>query len=253
MRAALRRAYVGLRMTLALAVLNGVVAARRNPLWVLSYMIAPLGILLFFSLWGGESFARWALIGGLTAMAVSNGVGLMGDVAFYKNHVKLQDMVVASPMGPLHYMMGLALSGFFFSLPGLAVMWVLLVALHGPSLLQQVTILAIYVTLAMLTAGIGFTLATFVREERFAWPLSSILSFMLLMAPSVYYPHTVLPHWASALAVLIPSSSAAMLMHKTVGNISTLPLPVALVVLTAALETALFFWLALTRSRWRER
>lgn len=240
-------------MIIAFAWLNGIIAAKRNPLWVISYLATPLSLLVLFSVWGGESLLKNAVVGGLISMAAMNGVGLMGDVAYYKNYVKLQDMMVASPMTSIHYMMGLAVSGFFFSIPGLLVMITISIGLINLTISRMFIIMIVYVLLLLSTAGIGFTLATFVKEERYVWPLSSILSFTLIILPPVYYPYSLLPNDLWSIALFIPSSNAAMIAHYYTGIIEQLPVHPFLVMFILFIESLLFLWISLSKSQWREK
>jgi len=242
-----------IRMIFGFAWLNGVVAAKRNPLWVISYLITPLSLLVLFLVWGGQSLARNADIGGLVSMAAMNGVGLMGDVAYYKNFVKLQDMMVASPMGALQYMLGLALSGFLFSLPGLLLMLLFAGKLIGVSLASLAILMIVYVLLLLSTAGIGFTIATFVREERYVWPLSNILSFSLMILPPVYYPYTLLPSSLVNITVVIPTSNAAMILQYTTSLVEKVPYHPLVLLGILGIETIIFLWISLEKSQWREK
>lgn len=242
-----------LRMVLGFAWLNGIVAAKRNPLWVISYLVTPLSLLVLFYVWGGIEFARNAVIGGLISMATMNGIGLMGDVAYYKNFIKLQDMMVASPMGAFQYMMGLALSGLLFSLPGLLLMLALLLNLTDITLCGFIILILAYVLLLLSMAGIGFTLSTYVKEERYVWPLSTILSFALTILPPVYYPYDLLPTIASGLALVIPSSNAAMVAQYLAGVVEETPTHLAMMMLIMAAESVLFLWISINKSQWREK
>jgi len=241
------------RRVLGFAWLNGIVAAKRNPLWVLSYLITPLSLLVLFFVWGGEKLAANAVVGGLVSMAAMNGIGLMGDVAYYKNVVKLQDMMVASPMRSFEYMFGLSMSGFLFSIPGLATMLAFSSKFLEVSATTVGVILLVYFLLLLSSSGIGFTIATFVREERYVWPLSNILSFALMILPPVYYPFTLLPRAMWALAALVPTSASAMLIHYYTGLIDKLPCAPVLVFALLAIEGALFLWISVARSQWREK
>lgn len=248
----MKRLITGLRMIIGFAWLNGVIAAKRNPLWVVSYLITPISLFVLFYVWGGREFALNAVIGGIISMATMNGIGLMGDVAFYKNMIKLHDMMVASPMSSIHYMFGLAVSGLLFSVPGLCVMLILVYSFLGLSVSSFLSILLIFFILVLATAGLAFTLATFVKELRYVWPLSNILSFALIILPPVYYPYTLLPKSLGLLSVLIPSSNASMMLNYILNNFRTLPLDAKLVFGLLLAEAVVFLWISLYKSQWRE-
>lgn len=249
----MKRFIVGLRMIIGFAWLNGVVAAKRNPLWVISYLITPLSLLVLFYVWGGRSLAINAVIGGIVSMATMNGIGLMGDVAFYKNMVKLQDMMVASPMSSFHYMFGLALSGLLFSIPGLILMLALAHTFLDVSGWIYAIVLIIFLLVVIATAGIGFTIATFVKEIRYVWPLSNILSFVLIIIPPVYYPYVLLPRELGLVSLFIPSSNASTILHYLTKTVQVTPVSVLFIFLILAAEAIGFLWISVHRSEWRER
>ena len=53
---------------------------------------------------------------------VGYGLSLGQDISFYKNEYKIQDVFVASPVSPITYMVGLAISQILFGLPALLVL-----------------------------------------------------------------------------------------------------------------------------------
>ncbi len=248
----LRKIYVQARSAFAFGWLNGVVATKRNPLWVINYLVAPLSFLVFISIFAREEMLGYAMVGGLLMTITSNGIGLMGDTVFYKNTIKLQDMMVASPMTPLAYLGGLVLSGLFFAVPGLIIFWALM-AKYGLLTLSNIHLLALASLFSLASlSGIGFTLATFVKEERFVWPLLGILTFALTVLPPVYYPHTLLPQFLRLIAIFIPTSGTAMIFHKHTGLLESLVVPEIVIWTVLLAESIIFLGIAMYRSRWRE-
>jgi len=247
-----RRILAQIRAAYALGWLNGVVAARRNPLWLISNLIPPTSFLILMMLYARPDMLLFALVGGLVMTIASNAIGLMGDTVFYKREVKFQDMMVASPMRPVSYMFGLMLSGLFFSIPGISIFIVLMVYYK----ILNLGNLLIYLFASLLSllslSGLSFTLATFVKEPRFVWPLSGILSFAISVIPPVYYPSTILPYWVAGISMLIPTSTAAALFHYHSGLIDSLPLPEAILWAILIIETIAFLEISMYRSRWRE-
>jgi ABC-2 type transport system permease protein len=253
MGAGLRRIYRQLRASIAFAWLNGIVAARRNPLWVISYIIAPLSFLVLIRVFAKESMIGYGLVGGLLMTIVSNGIGLMGDTVFYKNTIKLQDMMVASPLNPLSYLTGFVLSGLFFAIPGLTIFWILMIY-YGLLTLGNALVLTIISLLTLVPmAGIGFITAGLVKEERFVWPLSGILTFLLTVLPPVYYPSTLLPEKLAVAALLLPTCAGAALFHKYTGLLANLPVKEAVLWSILLIEGVVLILMTLYQSRWREK
>jgi len=247
-----RRILAQIRAAYALGWLNGVVAARRNPLWLISNLVPPTSFLILMRLYARQDMLLFALVGGLVMTIASNAIGLMGDTVFYKREVKFQDMMVASPLRPVSYMFGLMLSGLFFSIPGISIFIVLMVYYK----ILNFGNLLIYLFASLLSllslSGLSFTLATFVKEPRFVWPLSGILSFAISVIPPVYYPSTILPQWIASISMFIPTSTAAALFNYHSGLIESLPLPEAVLWAILFAETIAFLEISMYRSRWRE-
>lgn len=240
------------RAALALAWLNGIVAARRNPLWMISNIVPPASFLILMRLYARPDMLMFSLVGGLLMIISSNAIGLMGDTVFYKREVKFQDMMVASPIRPVSYLMGLMLSGLFFSIPGIGLFVVLMVYYNILNLSNLIYyIFALLLSLLSLS-GLSFTLATFVKEPRFVWPLSGILSFAISVIPPVYYPSTILPPLIAKISMIVPTSSTAAILHYHLGLIPMLPINEIFLWIILVVEMILFMEIAMYRSRWRE-
>lgn len=247
-----RRMISQIRAAFALGWLNGIVAARRNPLWLISNIVPPTSFLILMRLYARPDMLLFALIGGLIMTITSNAIGLMGDTVFYKREVKLQDMMVASPMRPVSYMFGLMLSGLFFSIPGIG-LFIILMIYYGILNWGNFLVYLIASILSLLTlSGLSFTLATFVKEPRFVWPLSGILSFVMSVIPPVYYPSIILPHSVAVISMIIPTSATAAIFHYHSNLITKLPIPEIMLWGILLMEAVLFLELAMYRSRWRE-
>ncbi len=242
-----------LRSILAITWINGWLAVKRYPLWVVSYLTPPVSLLVFIALFASREMVGFALSGGLVMVVASNGIGLMGDAVYYRVILKFQDMVVASPTRPLSYMLGFALSGFIYATPGIAIfialMWRLGYLVRGGEML-------LYLLLCWAsTASLGFAISGFVKEGRHAWPLIGIMTFVLTIIPPVYYPSSLLPGWLRLLGEAVPTGGAATLLHYAMGlpgSSLTWPEVMRLVAILTA-ETALLLFLALKKSRWREK
>ncbi|HEW64207.1 ABC transporter permease [Fervidicoccus fontis] len=247
-----RRIILQLRGAISLGWLNGVVAARRNPLWIISNLIPPITFLILMKIYARPEMMEYALIGGFIMIIASNAIGLMGDTVFYKREVKFQDMIVASPMTPVAYMFGLVLSGAFFSIPGITLFLILMAYYHLLSFVAFGVIILSSILSLVALSGLAFTLATFVKEPRFVWPLSGILSFLISVLPPVYYPWILLNKWLAVISMFIPSSSAAALFQKHLGLTSSLPMNELFIWIILIVESLLLLEVAMKLSNWRE-
>ncbi|MEM1754497.1 MAG: ABC transporter, partial [Nitrososphaerota archaeon] len=97
------------RAIFALVMLNGIKPVMRSPLWLIVMLSYPL-ILVFFINIFAEYAVVDALVGGLISLVVMSGIAIQADIVWYKVELKFQDMVVASPVSPTIYMVGIAIS-----------------------------------------------------------------------------------------------------------------------------------------------
>jgi len=237
---------------LTIAYMNGIVPMRTQPLYLIGVMASPLSFLFFIDIASGGLLLPYAIAGGMVLTMVSIGTSLQTDMSHYKQDLKLQDVVVASPVEAPTYVAGLAFSELVYSLPGIivfAILWVL--NLH-------VTPVAVVSTLGVLllvwafASALGFTLATYFADVRETFIFSTLISLALSVLPPVYYPVSILPAWLQKVAYLSPTTYAADLVRGAFGLeslsvLSTLADWGVLIGFTVGL-LALAAW----KARWRE-
>ena len=115
------------RQVLLIAYMTGVLWLRRNPMSLVFTAISPFSLLFVLFVVSGGQYTYFAVAGSLVMALVGYGLALGQDISFYKTEYKVQDVFVASPVSPLTYMVGLALSELLFGLPALIVLAILVV------------------------------------------------------------------------------------------------------------------------------
>src|SRR5919198_4093822 len=110
------------RQAFLIAYMTGVLWLRRNPMSLVFTAISPFSLLFVLFVVSGGQYVVPAVVGSLVMALVGYGLSLGQDISFYKTEYKVQDLFVASPVSPLTYMMGLALSELLFGLPALLVL-----------------------------------------------------------------------------------------------------------------------------------
>ena len=123
---------LALRQAFLIAYLTGFLWLRRNPLSMVFTAISPFSLLFVLFVISNGHYIQFAIAGSLVMALVGYGLALGQDISFYKTEYKIQDVFVASPVSPLTYMTGLALSELLFGLPALIVL-TLLAASFGTS------------------------------------------------------------------------------------------------------------------------
>lgn len=210
-----------LRSLLYLAIFNGYIPMRSNPLWVISSFLSPFSFFFLVLVVGRQEAVGYALIGGVVLSMSASTFGLLGDIIWYRSSLKIQEMFLATPTPYWAYILGLALSAYIWGSPSIAGFMILLTAygiIRDP--LGAIYILALTAMLWITISFIVFLISTYIRSERLVWPLASILGLALSIFPPVYYPVTLLPEWIRPLAIIPPTASASLLIQAYSGAIS---------------------------------
>jgi ABC-2 type transport system permease protein len=241
-----------LRSLFSLVTINGLIPIRTQPLYLVNLVASPLSFLFFIWIISRGADLAYGITGGMVLTMLSVGTGLQSDLTHYRQDMKFQDVVVASPVEAPIYVAGMALSELVYSLPALGV-FVVLFVYYGFASLTSVIVLtfALLLVWAFATA-FAFTLATYFQDVRETWMFSPIFSLVLTVLPPVYYPLSYLPSWAQFAARFSPTTYAAELVQGAVG-LQSLTFDgavldwIALVAFTVAL-----FLVAAYKARWKD-
>ena len=243
-----------IRSLWALISMNGFLPLRRQPLYLINTLTSPFSFLFFFYIIAPHSLLPYAVAGGMILTVLSIGTSLQADLTHYKQDLKLQEMVVASPVSAGVYVTGMALSEFVYSIPGMAVFVLLSLSFHSYLLLGGLGVFVGLVLLWIFASALGFTLATYLQDVRETFVISPLVSIALSVIPPVYYPIAFLPAWIRPLAYAIPTTWAANLIQGSIGapgaslSLSQAFLDVAVLLLAAAI----LFLVAWKKAQWRE-
>lgn len=241
-----------LRSLGTLTFLNGVLPIRSQPLYLLNIVASPLSFLFFITIASQGRLLNYALAGGMLMTMLSIGTSLQTDIAHYKQDLKLQDVVIASPVPAWVYVGGIALSELVYSLPAMGVFLALWVIAGYASIVSALVLMGVLLLVWAFASALGFTLATYFEDVRETFVFSPLISMGLSVLPPVYYPISVLPAWAQPLAYLAPTTYAAQLLHSTVGigGLSLTSSAIDWVVLVAF--SAALIGVSALKARWRE-
>jgi ABC-2 type transport system permease protein len=241
-----------LRSLWTLVVLNGLIPIRSQPLYLVNLLASPLSFLFFLTVVSHGALLRYGITGGLILTMLSAGTGLQSDLTHYRHDLKLQDIVVASPVEAPVYVLGMALSELVYSVPGIAVFVVLFVVEGLATALSVSTLLGVVLLVWGFGTALAFTLATYFEDVRETFMFSPLISLVLTVLPPVYYPLRYLPAWAQLAARFSPTTYAAALVQ---GSVGLAPLSLTSAELDWAVlgaVTAALFAVAAFKARWRE-
>src|SRR5881396_2154573 len=192
------------RQAFLIAYMTGVLWLRRNPMSLVFTAISPFSLLFVLFVISGGKYTDFAVAGSLVMALVGYGLALGQDISFYKTEYKIQDVFVASPVSPLTYMMGLALSELLFGLPALIAL-ASLVMLFGGSVSSIPLLVATILLIWGSMSAMGFFLSSHMLHMRNATQVISFVNVILAVIPPVYYSIDRLPIALHYLSYTVPT------------------------------------------------
>jgi ABC-type multidrug transport system permease subunit len=226
---------------------------RRNPLTLL--LLASVGAipLFFMFIFSGGGLLIHGLIGALiSSVAFTAALSGIQDIG-WDRYVKIREMIVAMPVHPSSYALGIALAPLLLSVPSL-IFFGALVIYYGaatPATILWMVFALIIVWAAM--SAIGFMISTFLYKVSMTVlnNLSTLLGFGFVFIPPVFYPETMLGN-LSWVSVLVPTSNVAGLIRAYLGLLPLSAETTAIRWLVLIATTVVFVVLTSVKARWRE-
>jgi ABC-2 type transport system permease protein len=235
---------------LIIAYMTGVLWLRRNPMSLVFTAISPFSLLFVLFVVSGGQYIHFAVAGSLVMALVGYGLALGQDISFYKTEYKVQDVFVASPVSPLTYMVGLALSELLFGLPALIVLATLVV--YFGSVFSIPLLVATILLIWGAMSAMGFFLSSHMLHMRNATQVISFVNVILAVLPPVFYSMDMMPDVLRPLAYAVPTTHASLMLQDIMG----IPTPVDWSLeFGFAIQIAYllaFITLAKTKALWRE-
>jgi ABC-2 type transport system permease protein len=239
------------RQAFLIAYLTGILWLRRNPVSLVFTAISPFSLLFVLFVVSNGQYVHFAVAGSLVMALVGYGLALGQDISFYKTEYKIQDVFVASPVSPLTYMMGLALSELMFGLPALTVLAVLVVY-FGASIVAVPLLVATILLLWGSMSAMGFFLSSHMLHMRNATQVISFVNVILAVLPPVFYSVATLPDTLRYLSYAVPTTHASILLQYVMGLPTPADWSLALGLGVQSAYLVGFVALAKTKAIWRE-
>jgi len=217
-------------------------------------LIVFAGLPLFY-MWalGGMHLISMGLAGAMISVAAFSGMFVSQDVIFNRIWTKFQDTMVASPVRPLAYLLGLAFSNVI-SVGFAIIPYSALLILQGKlNPTNAASVLAPIIICYLSNLMLGFFLGTVINDVKTGNSLGNILLLAMVYLPPVYYPITSLPEPLRSIALLIPTVSAAQIVNNALNMPTAIKeyVPIGWIVLT--LSTTITAFLTMKNIRWREK
>src|SRR6476660_8546328 len=192
--------------------------------------LSPSSLLFVLFVVSNGQYVQFALAGSLVMSLVGYGLSLGQDISFYKTEYKIQDMFVASPVSPIAYMLGLALSQLLFGLPALIVLAILVASFVTSIVFIPILLAIIFLTWASMSS-MGFFLSSHMLHMRNATQVISFVNVILAVLPPVFYSIGRLPLDLQYLAYIVPTTHASLMLQYTMGLPTPKEWSIALVLL----------------------
>lgn len=207
------QAYAALRI----CYFNGILPLWRSPLLIAAVFLTPFSFLFFLYVVAPRSLFPFGVVGGVLFTALFTGNGMLNDAAYLRLERQLQQVFVASPVRPLTYLFGMALSELAFALPAMTLFLVILGIVHPFPAVAFAALLGVILLTWLMSATLGFFVSTLFQQLREIWPIGTLIFSTLAILPPIFYPATVIPTNYQWVAFLAPSTFAGQLADRSVG------------------------------------
>jgi ABC-2 type transport system permease protein len=238
------------RQVLIIAYMTGVLWLRRNPMSLVFTAISPFSLLFVLFVVSSGQYIHFAVAGSLVMALVGYGLALGQDISFYKTEYKVQDVFVASPVSPLTYMVGLALSELLFGLPALIVLAILVVYFGSVFSIPMLVATILLIWGAM--SAMGFFLSSHMLHMRNATQVISFVNVILAVLPPVFYSMDMMPDMLRPLAYAVPTTHASLMLQHIMGMPTPADWSLEFGFAIQIVYLLAFITLAKTKALWRE-
>ena len=206
-----------LMQTFLIAYLTGILWLKRNPLSLIFSAISPFSLLFILFIISEGRYLPLSITGSLVMALVGYGLSLGQDISFYKNEYKIQDVFVASPVSPITYMIGLAISQILFGLPALLVLITLATFFLSSSIYIPLLLVTIFLVWGSMSS-MGFFLSSHMLHMRNVSQIISFVNVILSIIPPVFYSIERLPIQLQYVSYFVPTTHASLIIQSTNGN-----------------------------------
>jgi len=240
-----------LMQTFLIAYLTGILWLKRNPLSLIFSAISPFSLLFILFIISEGRYLPLSITGSLVMALVGYGLSLGQDISFYKNEYKIQDVFVASPVSPITYMIGLAISQILFGLPALLVLITLATFFLSSSIYIPLLLVTIFLVWGSMSS-MGFFLSSHMLHMRNVSQIISFVNVILSIIPPVFYSIERLPIQLQYASYFVPTTHASLIIQSTMGISTPQEWSIELGLLVLVLYMIGFVFLAKVKALWRE-
>ena len=240
-----------LMQTFLIAYLTGILWLKRNPLSLIFSAISPFSLLFILFIISDGKYLPLSITGSLVMALVGYGLSLGQDISFYKNEYKIQDVFVASPVSPITYMVGLAISQILFGLPALLVLLSLATLFLSSSIYIPLLIITTLLVWGSMSS-MGFFLSSHMLHMRNVSQIISFVNVILSILPPVFYSIERLPMPFQYASYFVPTTHASLMIQSMMGITTPKEWSIELGLFVQVAYLIGFVILAKVKAMWRE-
>lgn len=239
---------------LTIAWMKAIPDLKRQPLIIVLIATISAIPLFFFAISGGGEMLGHGLIGAMVSTVGFIGINAAIQDITWDRYVKIREMIVAMPVHPASYAIGVALAPLLLSLPGIVFFVLIAIELGILNLTSLIWIVPALLLCWSTLSAMGFIISTYLYKSS---PytlnnMANILGIGLIFIPPVYYPAETLGG-LSWLSCAIPTANVAALIRGYVGMSDPLSFEGAAIRwLILIATTAIFTLLTALKAKWRE-
>ncbi len=241
------------RNALIIGFMRSVPEIKRQPLLLVVFAGISAIPLIFIGIFGGETMLNFGLIGAMVSSVGFIAISTSIQEISWDRYVKLREMIVAMPVHPLSYAIGLTIGGLILSLPGFIIFLIVGAMRDLVTFMSLLQILAAVVLCWIALSVIGFTIATYMyrASPQTLGVVANILSFMFVFLPPVYYPELFMGSY-SWISFIFPTSNAAAIIRYSTGMVPMDVTAMAIHWIILLVTVVIFAVIVVKKARWRE-
>ena len=224
----------------------------RNPAAAIVPVLLPFLFLYFLRIISPPEYFPLAVAGAMLYTTQNVGSWCLMDAAVNRIELHLQELFVASPLGKVRYLFGVAISNLIPAVPAIVVQGILLALLMPVPLLTWAVLAGCIFVIWILFSAIGIAISTRILSQREVWPIGNLVFSVLGILAPIYYPLAILPPAWQAVARVLPSTYAAQLVQGSLGLIPITAEEMALDAVLLVVFAVIGIAVALSIYRWRE-
>src|SRR5438094_4069708 len=178
--------------------------------------LTPGALIVFVAILAPELLPV-TLVGALVYSMFLIGQRVLNEAAYVRIDHKLNELYHASPLSPEGYFVGIAGGMLVAYLPPSPVLLGILQILNTVDAVEGLTLIVCLLAVWAVSSTIGYVVSTLFKDMKTIWPYSALLTNLFGVVPLVFYRLGSLPVGSRFVALLPPTSAAAVLVESAAG------------------------------------